>query len=196
MRYVDATDSTTGVIAKKPGLVRSIAAGVITGQLAGLIMALVMMVVFTVFLGKGPFYPVQVIGSLVFGNAALQGFNLQAFLVGLVLHQSGASLFWGAAFGVVTYGLDISRGPRLVGLALGTGVLSQLIDVNLLLPVVFQALHGHNIWAEQIPAFWSWAAHLVFGAGLALFSSVHTLSSRGFDYLGAPSERASHGNWN
>ena len=32
-----------------------------------------------------------------------------------------------------------------------------------------KALHGHDIWAEQVPAFWSWAAHVVFGVGLAVF---------------------------
>ena len=148
---------------------RSLAAGVITGQVAGYLMAVVMMFVFTVFLGKGPFYPVQVIGSFIFGDGALNGFHLPALVAGLVMHQLGPSFFWGAAFGLVTYALDIHRGSRLVGLAVGTGVLSQIIDVNLIMPVAFRALHGHDIWAEQVPAFWSWAAHMVFGAGLALF---------------------------
>jgi len=46
------------------------------------------------------------------------------------------------------------------------GLASQLIDLNLLLPPAMKALHGHDIWAEQVPAFSSWAAHLVFGLGL------------------------------
>jgi len=36
-------------------------------------------------------------------------------------------------------------------------------------PTAMKALHGHDIWAEQMPAVWSWAAHLVFGLGLAVF---------------------------
>jgi hypothetical protein len=78
-----------------------IAAGAIAGQIAGLIMAVVVMAVFTIFLGKGPLYPVQVIGSFIFGDAAIQGFNLPALLAGLVLHQAGPSLFWGVVFGGV-----------------------------------------------------------------------------------------------
>src|SRR4051812_11887645 len=75
--------------------------GVITGQIAGLIMAVVVMFVFAVFLGKSPLYPVQVIGSLVFGKAALEGFHLGALLAGLLLHQLGPSLLWGFVFGAL-----------------------------------------------------------------------------------------------
>jgi hypothetical protein len=36
-----------------------------------------------------------------------------------------------------------------------------------------KALHGRDIWAAEVPAFWSWAAHLVFGLSLGLvFTSV------------------------
>jgi len=47
--------------------------------------------------------------------------------------------------------------------------------------VAFGALHGHNIWAENVPAFWSWAAHVVFGLGLMMFPLVrpnHELGAR------------------
>lgn len=37
------------------------------------------------------------------------------------------------------------------------------------LPVVMRALHGHDICAENVPAHWSWAAHLVFGLSFALY---------------------------
>ena len=157
--------------ASSPG--RQLAAGAIAGQISGLIMAVVMMAVFTIFLGKGPLYPVQVIGSFVFGDAALQGFNLPALLAGLVLHQAGPSLVWGLVFGGVLYALDIRRGVALVLIGAITGLASQVIDVNLVVPAAMKALHGHDIWAEQVPAFWSWAAHLVFGLGLAVFPWVH-----------------------
>lgn len=74
-----------------------IIAALITSQVAGLIMAVVVMAVFTIFLGKGPLYPVQVIGSIVFGEAALVGFHFGAFLTGLVAHQALA-LVWGVVF--------------------------------------------------------------------------------------------------
>jgi hypothetical protein len=35
-----------------------------------------------------------------------------------------------------------------------------------------RSLHGRDIWAAEVPAFWSWAAHLVFGLSLALFAVV------------------------
>ena len=157
--------------ASSPG--RYLAAGAIAGQIAGLIMAVVMMVVFTIFLGKGPLYPVQVIGSFVFGDAALQGFNLPALLAGLVLHQAGPSLLWGLVFGGVLYAFDLRRGGTVVLIGAMIGIVSQVVDVNLVVPAAMKALHGHDIWAEQVPAFWSWAAHLVFGLGLAVFPWVH-----------------------
>lgn len=157
--------------ASSPG--RHLAAGAIAGQIAGLIMAVVMMAVFTIFLGKGPLYPVQVIGSFVFGDAALQGFNLPALLAGLVLHQAGPSLFWGLVFGGVLYAFDLRRGGTVVLIGAMIGIVSQVVDVNLVVPAAMKALHGHDIWAEQVPAFWSWVAHLVFGFGLAVFPWVH-----------------------
>jgi hypothetical protein len=152
---------------------RHLVAGAIAGQIAGLIMAVVMMAVYTIFLGKGPLYPVQVIGSFIFGDAAIQGFHLPALLAGLVLHQAGPSLFWGVVFGAVLYALDVRSGVAVVLVGAITGLASQIIDVNLVVPAAMKALHGHDIWAEQVPAFWSWAAHLVFGLGLSVFPWVH-----------------------
>lgn len=166
-----APSSDIHATSSSPG--RYLAAGAIAGQISGLIMAVVMMAVFTVFLGKGPLYPVQVIGSLVFGDAALQGFHLPALLAGLVLHQAGPSLFWGLVFGGVLYALDLRRGAPVVLIGAIIGLASQAVDVNLVIPAAMKLLHGHDIWAEQVPAFWSWAAHLVFGLGLAVFPWVH-----------------------
>lgn len=87
-------------------------------------------------------------------------------------------MIWGVLFGVAVNKLDIRSGAGLVVLAVGTGLGSQFIDVNLLMGPVMNALHGHNIWAEQVPAFWSWAAHVVFGLGLLSFSVVATRLDR------------------
>ncbi len=166
---VHAAPSTSA--ADEP-LSRSLFAGFLTGQVSGFIMAVVVMAVFTLFLGKGPLYPVQVIGSIAFGDAALKGFNASAFVAGLLLHQLGPSLAWGLAFGAAVHALGVRRGAGLAALAVGVGLLSQVIDVNIVLPRAFGALWGHDIWAEQVPAFWSWAAHLVFGLGLLLYPLV------------------------
>jgi hypothetical protein len=150
----------------------------ITGQIAGLIMAVVVMLVFTLFLGHGPLYPVQVIGSLLFGDSALHGFHLSAFLAGLVLHQLGPALFWSIIFGLVVHATDVRRGPALIAVGAAVGLLSQLVDVSILMGPIMRGLHGRDIWAAEVPAFWSWAAHLVYGLALGLFSVVDARRQR------------------
>jgi hypothetical protein len=136
-------------------------------------MAVVVMAVFVVFLGKGPLYPVQVIGSLLFGDAALHGTNLAAIVAGLLLHQGGPALFWSLVFGLAVHAWRIDGTARLAAVGVVIGVASQLVDVNLLLPPIMRALHGRDIWAAEVPAFWSWAAHVVYGLALGLaFTSV------------------------
>ncbi|HKA88770.1 MAG TPA: hypothetical protein VKE22_13970 [Haliangiales bacterium] len=166
-------DNSPGAQPAKSSLRLDLAAAAVTGQISGLIMAVVVMAVFTIFLGKGPLYPVQVIGSFIFGDRGIQGFHLPAFLAGLVLHQLGPALFWSIVFGAAAHAFDVRRGARLVALGAAIGLLSQVVDVNLVLPLAMNALHGHDIWAEQVPAFWSWAAHLTFGLGLAIFPWAH-----------------------
>jgi hypothetical protein len=146
--------------------------GVITGQIAGLIMAIVVMAVFTIFLGHGPLYPVQVIGSAVFGETALQGFHLGAFLAGLLIHQLGPALAYGALFGAAAGVLHTDTRYSALALGLGIGVLSTVIDVYILVPAVFNALHGVDIWNREVPYFWDWAAHIVFGLSFALYPAV------------------------
>lgn len=151
---------------------RSLFAGFLAGQVSGLIMAVVVMAVFTLFLGKGPLFPVQVIGSFIFGDGALQGFHAPAFLAGLALHQLGPSLGWGLAMGLGVWALGARQGGALAALAIAIGLVSQVVDVNIVGARAFTVLHGHDIWAEQVPAFWSWSAHLVFGLGLLLVPSI------------------------
>ncbi len=150
---------------------KTVTAGVITGQIAGLIMAVVVMLVFTVFLGKGPLYPVQVIGSALFGEAALQGINFPAILAGLFLHQAGPSLLWGFLFGFLAGKVPANTPKSALVLGLGVGVIS-MVGPYLLIPALMQALHGVDIWNREVPMFWDWAAHLVFGASFALYPIV------------------------
>jgi hypothetical protein len=165
--------ATTADGADERAASEEIVPALIAGQLAGLIMAVVVMLVFVVFLGHGPLYPVQVIGSLIFGEAALHGTHLGALVAGLLLHQGGPSIFWALVFGLAVFALNIDGRARLIALGAAVGVLSQLVDVNLMLPPIMHALHGRDIWAAEVPSLWSWAAHLVFGLALGvLFTSV------------------------
>jgi hypothetical protein len=168
--------ATTTVAAPRSSSLRELIVAAVTGQLAGLVMAVVVMAVFTIFLGKGPLFPVQVIGSFAFGDAAVQGgVHVPALLAGLVLHQLGPALGWSLVFGLLVRALDARRGAPLLALGLAVGLASQLVDVNLILGRAMTALHGHDLWAEHVPAFWSWAAHVVFGLALA---ALHPAVSR------------------
>ncbi|MEZ4273477.1 MAG: hypothetical protein R3C68_19190 [Myxococcota bacterium] len=102
-------------------------------------------------------------------------------MTGLILHQLGPALVWGVLFGIAVNRLDLRTSSILIPLAVVTGLASQVIDVNLIMPAAMQALHGHNIWAEQVPALWSWAAHLVFGLGLLVFPRIATRLNRQTD---------------
>jgi len=146
-------------------------ASIITGQIAGLIMAVVVMLVFTLFLGKGPLFPVQVIGSSVFGASALDGFHLGAFLAGLILHQLGPSLLWGALYGLLTSKYEVSNNKKAFFLGLGVATIS-MVGPYLLIPLVMKSLHGVDFWNQEVPMFWDWAAHLVFGASFVLYPKI------------------------
>lgn len=150
---------------------KPILSGIITGQLAGLIMAVVVIAVFMVFLGKSFYYPVQVIGSTLFGESALQGFHLPAFLTGLVLHQAGPSLLWGFIYGLVAKSVAIENRKKALAIGIGLGVIS-MVGPYLLIPFVMHTLQGVDIWAREVPLFWDWAAHIVFGASFALYPTV------------------------
>jgi hypothetical protein len=150
---------------------KPVLAGIVTGQAAGLVMAVVVMLVFALFLGKNPLYPVQVIGSMVFGEAALPDFHLGALLAGLILHQAGPSLLWGFLFGVLAKKFSIQSTGQSLTLGLAIGVLS-MTGPYLLIPTLMNALHGVDIWNREVPMFWDWAAHIVFGASFALYPDV------------------------
>lgn len=142
--------------------------GILTGQAAGLIMALVVMFVFATFLGKNFLFPVQVIGSTVFGEAALVGTNFNAILAGLFLHQLGPSLLWGFIFSLIAKKISIETTAHALKIGLAIGVIS-MIGPYLLIPFIMKTLHGVDFWNREVPIIWDWAAHLVFGASFSLY---------------------------
>jgi hypothetical protein len=149
----------------------SLVSGIVTGQVAGLIMAVVVMAVFAIFLGKSPLYPVQVIGSMIFGASAIQGFNFAALLAGLVLHQAGPSLLWGTVYGLIASRKNIENVSTALALGVFVGVLS-MVGPYALIPFLMKTLHGVDFWNQEVPMFWDWAAHVVFGASFALYPAI------------------------
>lgn len=156
---------------------RPMLAGILTGQVAGLIMAVVVMFVFAVFLGKNPLFPVQVIGSVLVGESALNGFNIYAILAGLVLHQAGPSLLWGAVLGLIAKKSPntVQQHPLPIGLVMGV---VSMVGPYVLIPFVMKTMHGVDFWNQEVPMFWDWAAHIVFGAALALYPKIDRLLAK------------------
>lgn len=152
---------------------KTLLSGIVTGQAAGLIMAVVVMIVFTVFLGKNPLYPVQVIGSTLLGESAMQGFNFKAILAGLVLHQLGPSLLWGVVFGLLARKFSVHTTNESLKLGLGIGIVS-MVGPYLLIPFVMNTLHGTDFWNREVPMIWDWAAHIVFGASFVLYPMIQS----------------------
>ena len=150
---------------------KPVLSGIVTGQLAGLIMAVVVMIVFAVFLGKSPLFPVQVIGSTLLGESALQGFNIGAILAGLVLHQFGPALLWGFIFGLLAKKFAVQTSQEALKLGLAVGIVS-MVGPYLLIPFVMNTLHGVDFWNREVPMFWDWAAHIVFGLSFGLYPAV------------------------
>ncbi|UXR65441.1 hypothetical protein EZJ49_04140 [Bdellovibrio bacteriovorus] len=150
---------------------KTLISAIITGQIAGLIMAVVVMLVFAIFLGKSPLYPVQVIGSMVFGQAALEGLHIGAILAGLILHQLGPSLLWGVLFGIAAtkFSIETTKKSLIAGLILGVIAMS---GPYVLIPFLMTTLHGVDFWNQQVPMFWDWAAHIVFGLSFVLFPKI------------------------
>lgn len=146
-------------------------AGIVTGQIAGLIMAVVVMLVFAVFFGKSPLFPVQVIGSTLLGEAALNGFHFGALLAGLILHQLGPSLLWGFIYGNLAARIPVRGGAAALVLGLGVGIVS-MVGPYALIPAIMKTLHGVDFWNREVPLAWDWAAHLVFGASFVLYPKI------------------------
>ena len=150
-------------------LKRDVLAGILAGQIAGLIMAVAMVLVFVLILRLPWYHPVQVIGSAALGDRALPGaFHLPGFLAGLALHQLVAALVWSLAFSLLINRLEHTW-ANVLAVGLAVGALSHVIDTNFIVPAIMNGLHGHNLWAENVPRFWSWIAHLVYGLSMLSF---------------------------
>lgn len=174
MSSLSGVHSRTQTLTKGP-----ILKGILTGQLAGLIMAVAVMAVFTIFYGRSPLYPVQVIGSTVFGAKALEGFHFGALIAGLLLHQLGPSFIWGLIFGAIAGKVQKIDTAKALLLGLGLGAVS-MIDVYFLIPMIMKFLHGTDFWNQEIPLGWDWVAHLVFGASFVLYPRVAAFIEKKF----------------
>jgi hypothetical protein len=162
---------------RRPPIGRDLMAGMWAGQVGGLAMAATLMAIFSVFLNRSLFYPIQLIASSALGPDALDRLDARTLLFGLLIHQLGPALAWGLIFGAVVWIFKPRRSVPLMMWGLLVGVLAQVVDVYVLLPLLSRGLAARlplfgalaqNPWAH-VPLAASWLAHLTFGLGLSLF---------------------------
>ena len=145
-------------------LAEDLAAGAVAGQVAGLIMLLVVSALFALT-HQGLLFP-QVLGRLVFGPTATEGLHLPALFLGTALHLLGPCLVWGLAFGALAWLSGARFGGQLSALAIVVGVTAQLVDVYVVLPWLLDISGQPDFWTGLVPGVWSWMYHLLFGLGL------------------------------
>lgn len=143
--------------------------GILNGQVAGLLMVVVMMILFSVN-GGSPIFPLQVVGSLAIGDGALQSNNYTAVVIGLILHQLGPALLWGILYGILAAKLAVRTRSEALMLGLGIGVIA-MVGPYFLIPFLMTGMHGFDLWNHHIPMVWDWMAHLLFGASFVLYPS-------------------------
>jgi hypothetical protein len=188
MAYARAVSNYT--LSSRPGLGRELECGLVAGQVAGLAMAAVLMGLFAAFLGESPFRPLHVIGESFSGDAAGRLTGPASAVLGILIHQLGPSLFWGAVFGLLVWVYRPRRGGALLMLGILVGALAEVIDVDVILPALSQthasvlgtiSLHVTDSWSERVPVLVSWLAHLAFGVGLSVYPWRYDPLARTFD---------------
>ena len=74
-------------------------------------------------------------------------------------------------FGCLAIAAKIHTAPRALALGLIVATIS-MVDTYILVPMAMDALHGVDIWNREVPIFWNWAAHAVFGLSYTLYPKV------------------------
>ncbi|MHB8877021.1 MAG: hypothetical protein ACYC8T_25275 [Myxococcaceae bacterium] len=139
----------------------------VAGLAGAVAMAATMSLGAALFMGRSALFPARLMGALISGEAALDRVTASAMAAGMFAHFTGPTLFWSRVYGLLR-GWD-SAPPRLsVALLTGLGVCvaAELLNVRLLLPAAQRALHGRNLWLENVPPALDWAGHLAFGLTL------------------------------
>lgn len=154
-------------ITRRGVLRRDVLAALITGQIAGLAMAVMLTTAFT-FSPAGHWYSMpQLVASTLLGESALGSFSTLAFVLGVLMHQA-ISLLWSLVFVWVFNQVAPSWLTALV-VGVGLGILALLVGAEAVVPWSMFWLHGRDLWAENVPLAWSALAHLVFGGSFVLF---------------------------
>lgn len=159
------------VISEETALNRPLLKSIVTAQIAGLITALAFIVLFALFQAENALYPIQVIGSFILGETALQGLNFAAVIVGVLIHQLVIAMVIGLAYGLIAKSTPITTYSKALLIGLGLGVVS-MIGPYIIYPAVMNAAHGADLWNMEIPILYSWITYLIMGASFVLYPKV------------------------
>lgn len=157
-------------------MTRKAAVGATSGLVAGMVMALWMMAVMTVF-GTGMLAPLNIIAHLVIRDVPLDGtFDWTGLLVGGAVHLVLSVLF-GALFGMALRrppGYGSLRGRALVFAGFLFGLLLWLVDQVLLWPLI--DLAGARAFTPWVSFF----GHVLYGSalGIGVWSATRTPTAR------------------
>lgn len=149
-------------------VVRDVGTGVLAGILGGLCAGLALVFVLLVEVGQGPLYGFQLVASFVLGDVAFGRWAAVASLLGMAMLASTA-LAWGVFFGIAANLLESRSGWSVVALAIGVGVLAQIVHLYLFVPVWQEAAWGRDRWADAVGPGVGWVVHLVYALGLCAF---------------------------
>lgn len=150
----------------------SLTASVIASMSGAALSALVMVVAFMRFEGRPFFYPLQLVGTFLFGDLALSAPRWEIYPTAAAFHF-GICAVWGIVYAFCATMLCVDKsiwGSLALGLVVGMA--AKLVDVDLVAPSVMTRLWGHNLWAESVPPVFSWLGHIVFGVSLGVFPFV------------------------
>lgn len=165
-----ATEIVRDPSAAVPSTGIRVASVLLGGQLAALLMAVVMMVVSVAFLGETVLFPVQLVASILLGHDALTHAGPGVLATGLLFHQLGPALLWSLVYLAMVFAirerLDLNR-ALMVGFLIGLA--SMVVDVYFVGPPLQQVTSGENLWMKYLPRPWDWASHMLFGLSLGFF---------------------------
>jgi hypothetical protein len=150
----------------------SLVSSVIASMVGAALMTIVLTVAFMRYEARPVYYPLQIIGTFLFGDLALKAPRWEIYPTAAAL-LFGVCAVWGIvyAFAATQLRVDKSVGGSVV-LGLIIGLASQIVDVELITPTVMNRLWGNNLWAENVPPIFSWLGHIIFGLSFVVFPFV------------------------
>jgi hypothetical protein len=150
----------------------SLVAGVIASMIGATLMAIVMIVAFTRYDGRPLYYPLEIVGTFLFGDISMLSPRWEIYPTAAALHF-GVCAMWGMGYAFAATLLRVDKSivyALLLGLVVGQTAL--LVDIDLIAPALQNRLWGHDLWTENVPPIFSWLAHVVFGLSLGFFPFV------------------------